>query len=55
MTDAKSQAELSDEKANAAVTDGIKDAGKEKMKPFASNLSDDEIKALITKVRSFKK
>lgn len=55
MTDAKYQADLTDEKAMAAIKDGIKEDGKDKMKPFAAKLSDDEIKALIAKVRAFKK
>ena len=55
MTDAKYQADLSDEKAMTAIKEGMKEDGKEKMKPFAGKLSDDEIKALIAKVRSFKK
>lgn len=55
MTDAKYQADLSDEKALAVIKDGLKEDGKEKMKPFAAKLSDDEIKALIAKVRTFKK
>jgi cytochrome c553 len=55
MTDAKYQAELSDEKAMAVIKEGLKEDGKEKMKPFAAKLSDDDIKALVAKVRSFKK
>jgi len=55
MTDAKYQADLTDEKAVKAIKEGIKEEGKDKMKPFAAKLSDDEIKALIAKVRSFKK
>ena len=54
MTDAKHQADLTDEKAFKAVKEGIKDGDKTKMKP-AENLSDDEIKALIGQVRQFKK
>ena len=34
---------------------GVKKNGKEKMKPFAEKLKDDEIKALVAHVRSLKK
>ena len=54
-TDAKVQAELKDDAAEKAIKDGLKDKeGKVLMKP-AENLSDADIKALITYVRSFKK
>jgi len=55
LTDPKVQAELKDDQAFKAIKDGIKDAdGKIKMKP-AEGLSDDEIKALVAYVRTFKK
>jgi cytochrome c553 len=54
MTDPKYQSEITEEKAMAAIKDGIKQDGKEKMKPFAAKLNDEEIKALVAKVRSFK-
>jgi cytochrome c553 len=38
-----------------AVKEGLKEDGKEKMKPFAEKLKDDEIKTLVAHVRSFKK
>jgi hypothetical protein len=38
-----------------AVKDGLKEDGKEKVKPFGDKLKDDEIKALVAQVRSFKK
>ena len=54
-TDAKVQAELKDDVAFKAVKEGLKDKeGKILMKP-AEGLSDDEIKALVAHVRSFKK
>lgn len=53
MTDAKYQASFTDEKAMTAIKEGIKDGDKTKMKP-AEGLSDDDIKALVAKVRSFK-
>jgi cytochrome c553 len=55
QTDPQYQATLNDEKMFKSVKEGLKDGGKEKMKPFADKLSDDEIKALVAHVRSFKK
>ena len=55
QTDAQYQAGLKDEKMFASIKDGLKEGEKEKMKPFKDKLSDDEIKALIAQVRSFKK
>ena len=55
QTDAQYQATLTDEKMFKAVKDGLKEDGKEKMKPFGDKLKDDEIKALVAHVRSFKK
>ena len=55
MTDAKVQAELKDDAAIKAIKEGIKDKdGKTLMKP-AEGLSDDDVKALVQQVRSFKK
>ena len=54
-TDAKVQAELKDDEAVKAIKEGLKDKeGKVLMKP-AENLSDEEIKALVAHVRTFKK
>ncbi len=53
--DPKVQAEIKDDAALAAVRDGIKDKGTEKMKPFKDKLSDDEIKQLIAHVRTLGK
>jgi cytochrome c553 len=55
QTDAQYQAGLKDDKMFAAIKDGLKEGGKEKMKPFKDKLSDDEIKALVAHVRSLKK
>ncbi len=55
QTDTQYQAGLTDDKMFAAIKDGLKDGAKDKMKPFKDKLSDDEIKALIAHVRSFKK
>lgn len=54
-TDAKVQAELDDAKAFKSIKEGQKVNGKEAMKPFADKLSDDEIKALVAFMRTFKK
>ena len=54
-TDPKIQADLKDDDAFKALKEGLKDAdGKTLMKPV-EGLSDDDIKALIAQVRSFKK
>ncbi|MGA2749024.1 MAG: cytochrome c [Verrucomicrobiota bacterium] len=53
MTDAKYQASFTDDQAFKAIKDGIKDGDKTKMKA-AEGLSDDDIKALVAKVRAFK-
>ena len=55
QTDPQYQATLKDEKIFTSVKEGLKDGNKEKMKPFKEKLSDDEIKALLAHVRSFKK
>ena len=51
-TSAKVQAEMKDEEILKAIKDGIPNS---KMKGYAGKLSDDEIKALATFVRSLKK
>lgn len=54
-TDAKVQEALSDDAAFKAIKEGLKDkAGKVVMKP-AEDLSDAEIKALVSYMRTFKK
>ena len=53
--DAKVQAELKDDLALTHVKEGMSDGGKEKMKAFKEKLSDDEIKALIVKIKAFGK
>ena len=56
MTDAKVQAAFTDDKGLKSVKYGVKgDDGKTKMKAFGEDLSDDEIKALIAHMRTFKK
>lgn len=53
--DAKVQAEMKDEAALKAVKDGIQAKGKEVMKAYKDKLSEDEMKALIAHMRTFKK
>jgi len=54
-TDAKVQAELKDEAAAKAIKEGLKNKeGKTLMKP-SEGITDDEVKALIAHMRSFKK
>jgi cytochrome c553 len=54
-TDAKVQADMKDDAAFKAIKEGLKDKdGKVLMKP-AEDLSDDDIKALVTFMRGFKK
>ena len=54
-TDAKVQAEMKDDVAFKSIKEGQKDKdGKVLMKP-AEGLTDDEIKALVAHVRTFKK
>jgi cytochrome c553 len=54
-TDAKVQAEMKDDKAFKSVKEGTKDGDKTVMKAFGEVLSDEEIKAMIAHMRSFKK
>ena len=54
-TDAKVQAELKDDAAFKAIKEGLQGKdGKKLMKP-AEGMSDDEIKALVAYMRTFKK
>jgi mono/diheme cytochrome c family protein len=54
-TDPKVQEEMKDDKALKTVKEGITEKGKEKMKAYGAELSDEEIKALIAYMRTFKK
>jgi cytochrome c553 len=54
-TDAKVQAEMKDDQAFKSIKEGMKEGDKELMKAFSDKLSDDEIKALVAHMRSFKK
>jgi cytochrome c6 len=53
-TDAKVQAALKDEQITKAIKEGVKQGDSQTMKPFP-DLSADDIKALVTYVRSLKK
>lgn len=60
FTDAKVQADIKDDAAVKAVTDGLKsDDGRTLMKPFVTGadtpLTDAEVKDLVAYVRAFKK
>jgi cytochrome c553 len=56
LTEAAYQASFTDEQAFARVKEGLKDKnGKDRMKPFADKLKDEEIKELVAHLRTFKK
>jgi len=55
LTDAAYQKQFTDEQLLQRLKDGVVDKGKEKMKPFKGTLTDDELKALVAKVRTFAK
>jgi mono/diheme cytochrome c family protein len=54
LTDAAVQSSFTDADATKAVKEGVTDKGVEKMKAFGDKLSDDDIKALVAQVRTFK-
>lgn len=54
FTDAKYQATFTDEQAIKAIKEGVKDGEKVRMKPL-EGATDDDAKALVAKVRGFKK
>jgi cytochrome c553 len=54
-TKADVQAKLKDDEMFKDIKEGIKEGGKTKMKAFGGELNDDEIKALVKHIRSFKK
>lgn len=55
LTDGAYQKQFTDEQILQRLKDGVTDKGKEKMKPFKGTLTDDELKALVAKVRTFAK
>ena len=54
LTDPKIQDALTDAAATKDIKEGVTDNGTTKMKAFADKFSDDEIKALVAQIRSFK-
>ena len=54
FTDAKVQADMKDDAMLKAIKEGVKDGEKTRMKAV-EGLSDEEMKALVTFVRAFKK
>ena len=55
-TDPAVQAAMKDPEMIKAIKEGIKDkAGKERMKAYGETYNDEQIKALVTYVRAFKK
>jgi cytochrome c553 len=53
-SDAKVQAELTDDAMLKAIKNGVTEGGKERMKAF-TDLSDDDAKALVAHIRTLKK
>ena len=54
-TDAKVQDEMKDEAACKAIKEGLKDKDGKKLMGPAEGMSDDDIKALVAYMRTFKK
>jgi cytochrome c553 len=54
-TDAKVQEDIKDDAAFKVIKEGLTTDGKKKMDPYKDKLTDDEIKALVAHIRSFKK
>ena len=54
-TDAKVQADLKDDAAFKAIKEGLKDKDGKKLMGPAEGMSDDDIKALVAYMRTFKK
>jgi len=54
-TDPKFQSEYKEDKGIKAIKEGLKENGKERMKPYADKFTDEEIKALAAYIRTFKK
>jgi len=54
-TNPKVQQAMKDDQMAKAIKEGVKDGDTVKMKAFADALSDDEVKALVAYMRTFKK
>jgi mono/diheme cytochrome c family protein len=55
LTNAQIQSSFTDAEAAAAIKDGVSKDGTTRMIAFGDKLSDEEIKALVAYVRTFKK
>jgi mono/diheme cytochrome c family protein len=55
LTDSQVQSSFTDADAAKAIKEGMKENGKTVMKAFGDKLSDADVKALVTYVRSLKK
>lgn len=55
LTDPKVQAAFTDAKATQSIKEGVKQNGKTTMKAFGGKLTDAEVKALVSYVRTLKK
>ncbi len=55
FSDAKVQSAFKDDQAFKSIKEGLKQGDKTVMQPYGDKLSDEEIKALVAHVRSFKK
>jgi len=53
--DAKAQAAFTDDEAFKAIKEGIQKDGRMKMKPYAGELTDQDIRELVQYLRTFKK
>jgi mono/diheme cytochrome c family protein len=54
-SDAKAQAEVTDEKILKVIKEGLTEDGKDKMKSFAEKVNDEEAKAIVAYFRTLKK
>lgn len=55
LRDAKVQGALTDANAISSIQNGVVENGKQTMKAYKGTLSDDQIKALVSYIRSLKK
>ena len=55
LQDAKVQASFTDEQAVKAIKEGIEKDGRRKMKSFAAELTDKDIRELVNYLRTFKR
>jgi cytochrome c553 len=55
LSEAKTQASFTDEQAFKAIKEGIEKDGRRKMKSYAGELTDKDIRELVNYLRTFKK